>query len=49
MKKIDNESWQEALNENLEYCNELSQRINIIGKALLNIDQRLHDLEKLNE
>jgi hypothetical protein len=40
----------DALNENFEYCNDLAERINLMAKAIMALDQRVKSLEsKENE
>lgn len=41
---------EDALNENLEYCNQLSERINIVTEAVLRLDEKVNTIEiYLNE
>lgn len=37
----------EALNENMKYCNDLEDRINKLSDALIALNRRIIDLEKL--
>lgn len=38
-------NYDEEINENFDYCNELSERINLIGEAILKMNERLIKIE----
>lgn len=42
-----NPAIQKELNDNLEYCNQLADRINTIAAALLELNLRLEKIESL--
>lgn len=48
-KKLKRKQLEDALNENLDYCNELAKRINLMADAFSALSKRLELLESKNE
>lgn len=44
--EVSNESVIEALNANLDYCNDLSERLIVLAQAVLNLNKKIRALEK---
>jgi len=39
----------EEINKNMEYCNQLAERMNLLAQAIIGIEERITSLEKQNE